>query len=302
MKSQTAKIVTLKFSIKEHKASVYAISCDGQFLYSGSGDRFVTRWNLEDGTQDKFAIRFEHAVFALSLFDDNNKIAVGLENGHLHFFDLVLRKELKFYVQHPSGIFAITENQHKNHLYTSDADGNLAVWDTKTNELLLFFPFACGKIRSISLNETGDLLYLSGQDGYIYVLETNFFNVLHRFYAHKDGVTAIHLVENKIISGGKDAWLRVWNSENYSLLHSVPAHNFAIYDIKSFGKNLIVTASRDKTVKLWTLDKLEVLQRISAKEDGHTHSVNKVFVINENEFATCSDDKSIKLFSSCLVQ
>jgi WD40 repeat protein len=282
--------------IKEHKGAVYAIDKDDFFIYSGSGDRFVTRWEIQNGQQDKFAIKFEHAVFNLLLFDDSSKIAVGLENGHLHFFDLNERKELKFYVQHQTGIFGLLENKTKKHLYCTDADGNLSVWCTSTLQLLIYLPFVCGKIRRMTLDTSEDTLFLGGQDGFIYVLDTNYFNLLKRFFAHKDGVSSILWKDEKLISGGKDAWIRIWNTPEFRIEHSLPAHNFAIYDLVSWGESSILSASRDKTIKHWSWPSMHILQRIDAKKGGHQHSVNKICVLSEKHFASVSDDKSIRIF------
>jgi len=91
--------------INGHAASVYAVDGFGQFIYSGSSDKFVARWNLATGIQDKFAIKFEQAIYSLTLVDNQRKLAVGLANGDLHVFDLENRTELKFYQQHTTNIY-----------------------------------------------------------------------------------------------------------------------------------------------------------------------------------------------------
>ena len=39
-----------------HSAGIYSLAYDGNFLYSGSADGYVTRWNLELGIQDNLTI------------------------------------------------------------------------------------------------------------------------------------------------------------------------------------------------------------------------------------------------------
>ncbi|NDE11194.1 MAG: hypothetical protein EBZ95_11615 [Chitinophagia bacterium] len=48
--------------ISGHSAAVYSIAFDGIYIYSASGDRYVTRWNLQTGIQDKFAIQFKNLI------------------------------------------------------------------------------------------------------------------------------------------------------------------------------------------------------------------------------------------------
>jgi len=291
-----------KLTLAAHSGALYSIAFDNEFLYSAAADKYVTRWNLELGTQDKFAIKFSNSPYSICLFAGNSKLAVGLDNGNLHFFDLNDRKELKFYIQHKTGIFSLLENPFKKQLFSTDADGNLAVWNTESYELLLFLPFDCGKVRRMCLDETGSKLFLACQDGYIRILETEYFNQIGEFYAHENGVTslAFHTESKHLISGGKDAILRVWNLEIKQQIKAIPAHNFVIYDIQFLNSSEFITVSRDKSIKIWSYVKLIVTQKIEFKNGGHIHSVNKIQQLNPISFATCSDDKKIIVWEKTL--
>ena len=291
-----------KMVLSGHSGSIYYLNFDGNFLYSASSDKYVTRWDLVLGTQDKFAIKFSNSPYSICLFDSNSKLAVGLDNGNLHFFDLNDRKELKFYTQHKSGVFSILENSAKKHLYSTDADGNLAIWNTENYDLQLFLPFDCGKIRRMCLDETGSKLFLACQDGYIRILETEYFNQIGEFYAHENGVTslAFHTESKQLITGGKDAILRIWNLETMQQIKAIPAHNFVIYDIQFLNSAEFITVSRDKSIKIWSVNNLGVTQKIEFKNGGHIHSVNKIQQLNATTFATCSDDKRIMIWEKAV--
>jgi WD40 repeat protein len=282
-----------------HSAAIYSLDFDGIYLYSAAGDRFVTRWDLKTGTQDRFAIQFKNTPFSIALFSQNTNLAVGLENGDLHFFNLAERKEVKFFKQHKTGIFSILENQLKNQLYTSDAEGNVAVWNTISFELELFLPFACGKIRKMSLNHDKSQLILACNDGMIRILETEFFNLLHSFEAHAAAVTSFTFFpgdDTKCLSGGKDAYLKVWDLNDYFCFKAIPIHNFSVYDLLFISDTEFISCSRDKTIKIWNSETFSLSQRIEAKNGGHLHSVNKLIKIGAKSFASCSDDKRIMLF------
>ena len=290
-----SSIFSKKQVFSDHAGAIYSLAFDNEFLYSASADKYVTRWNLELGTQDKFAIKFSNSPYSICLFSNNSKLAVGLDNGNLHFFDLKERKELKFYIQHKTGIFSLLENPAKQQLYSTDSEGNLAVWNTENFDLQLFLPFDCGKIRRMCLNETGSKLFLACQDGYIRMLETEFFNQIGEFFAHENGVTSIayHAENKQLITGGKDAILRIWNIETMQQIKAIPAHNFVIYDILFLNPSEFISVSRDKSIKIWSFEKMSVIQRIEFKNGGHIHSVNKIQLLYPPTFATCSDDKKI---------
>jgi WD40 repeat protein len=287
--------------ISGHAAGVYSLDIFENALYSASADKFVARWKIDEGIQDKFSIRFDQAVYALCLFDNHSKLAVGLANGDLHFFELRERKEIKFYTQHRKAIFCLSENRIQNQLYASDADGNLSVWDTVTSELLAYLPFDCGKIRRVAISSDGARIGLACQDGSVRVLLTESLNQILNFHAHKDGVTSIlfHPCDPEILfTGGKDAYLKKWNLYSGTCLKSIPAHHYAIYDLITLqDDNIMVSASRDKTIKVWDSETLEIQQRLDFKHGGHRHSVNALVKIDEYNFCSSSDDRKIIFWS-----
>jgi len=129
------------------------------------------------------------------------------------------------------------------------------------------------------------------QDETLTIFDADNFNEFHTSQAHKEGTTAACFIlgTNLLVSGGKDAMLRLWDISTENCLKEVPAHNFTIYRIIQLGDQLI-TASRDKSVKIWNTD-LNFLQKLDQKEGGHRHSVNDCIPISANVFVTCGDDK-----------
>ena len=285
--------------IKGHAAAIYCGDLNSDYLYSGSADQFITRWDINLGVQDKFAIRMNQSIYALQLIS-NKLLIAGLSSGSIHVFDLINRVEIKHFTQHIKGVFSLAFNVFKNHFYAGDAVGNLSIWNAESLELLLYLPLNVGKIRKINCSLSGDRIVLSCQDGSIRVFETNGYNEIHTIEAHKNGATVSvfnPLNENELITAGKDALLKVWNLENLELLQEIPAHNFVIYDICFQNQNRhFVTSSRDKTIKIWNTKNYSFNQRLDFKDGGHRHSVNSLVKINEHSFASLSDDKKIVIW------
>jgi len=83
------------------------------------------------------------------------------------------------------------------------------------------------------------------------------------------------------------------------ITNCIPAHNYAIYSIVfSPNKKYFATASRDKTIKIWNAEILELLVRIDKKNfDGHTHSVNKLLWSDyKNYLISAGDDRAIMVW------
>lgn len=286
-----------RLEISGHAGAVYTVDGHDHFVYTGSGDQFVAKWNLESGLQEKFSIRAEKSIYKISLVDEKQKLVIGTSAGALHIIDLEKRTELKHFVQHKQAIFSITENPLKKQLYTGDASGNLAVWNTENWELVLFLPLECGKIRSIITNESGEQLFLACQNGEIKIFDSTTFNETACFFAHENGANTLALLPDKdstLLSAGKDGYIRAWDLKSGNKIVEIPAHNFGIYQLEFFngGKNF-VSVSRDKSIKLWDSSTFKVIQKIERKHGGHSHAVNAIYKKSEKEFVTAGDDKRI---------
>lgn len=282
-------------TIQGHAGAIYACTASDDFIYTGSADKYVARWIIDQGIQDKFAIKFEASIYALEEFG-NRYLVVGLSTGDLHIFDLIEGKEIKHFTQHVKAIFSIKWNSSKNQLVVGDADGNLSIWNSSSLELLIYLPLDAGKIRDIALSPSGDQFAIACQDQSIRILESEYFNEIKTLEGHENGANSVcyHPTNpNLLISGGKDALLKLWNIKSSELVKKIPAHNYAIYSIISLNnKNTILTSSRDKTIKVWSSD-LTFMQRLDFKDGGHKHSVNKIRKLDEDRFVSVSDDKSI---------
>lgn len=285
--------------ITEHASAVYDLQYDGKFIYSASSDKFVARWNYSSLEQDNFAIRFPATPYSISLSPDNKILAVGLSSGELHLFSLEERIQIKEINFHKNGIFTLQFIPQVNWLFSADAEGLISIWDAKDFSMIIRFPIDCGKIRCVQYFSETDSLIFGAQDGKLYSICCTNMNISEICFAHKDGVGSIIYLEDKktFVTGGKDGHLRVWTSD-FKLVKEIPAHNFMIYDLVLLENGQLISASRDKSIKVWNIDNWTVLQKLDLKTKGHRHSVNQLISLGGTKFASCSDDKRILIWDS----
>lgn len=292
--------VHLKFSLSGHAAPVYCLEQGSktETVFSGSADGFVAEWDVLNGAAEKFSVNVGKPVYSLLHDQEKQVLFIGLGTGDLHIIDLLNKKEIKHIIHHQSAIFQILLHKKNNHFYTVSGDGTCCIWDRNDFRLMLNYPICSEKIRKMTLSPSGDFLALACGDGWIRIFETSFYNLVQEWKAHEMACNSIcFLDEDTLLSGGKDAYLNFWK-RNGSLIRSIPAHNFAIYDIKELtGTAMIATASRDKTIKLWRTDTLGILLRIDRKLlDAHKNSVNALhWIPSLNRLISTGDDRSIKV-------
>lgn len=280
--------------ISGHSAPVYACAVSGEFIYSTAGDRFVTRWNISDGKQDAFTVKLDAPAYTLGIVPSEQLLIIGCTNGTIIAINTVSKQLAWEHNFLGKALFSVVDCPAEKWLVLGDAEGHLLVVDYN-GKLLTTFHLDCGKIRSIKHTESD--LFIACQDGSWRQLELPTFNEIHKQQAHEGGVTALSInpVANTLLTGGKDAHLRLWDLVTGTLLQGWPAHYQTIYGIAQCSE-VFITVSMDKTIKIWNSHEWKVTQRIEFKQGGHNRSVNGCLAIDKDRFLTFSDDKSIFLF------
>jgi WD40 repeat protein len=65
-----------------------------------------------------------------------------------------------------------------------------------------------------------------------------------------------------------------------------------------FNEDFFVSASRDKSIKIWDRKTFKVIDKKEFKTGGHRNSVNQVLPTDENTFVSCSDDSRIIIWAN----
>lgn len=285
----------LKFSFEllGHDGPIYSACIDQKFLYSGSADKFVARWDLISQKQDSFSIKTDSVPISLETAESQFLI-MGLLNGELHIVDLITKQEVFSCNLDSNGIFSLMFNPFHKTLYVGTGSGILYVFSIPDFKQILMLPIDCGKIRKFLMDKNGKLLYFVSQDGFIRCFDTKTFNEKLSCKVHEGGANSLTLLTNTtIITGGKDGFLRLWNLNSKKEIFGFPAHKAVIYDIIKIP-GYIISVSRDKSIKIWNEKTMDPVQKISY----HRHSVNAFVQHNEGSFVSVSDDKKIVIWTN----
>jgi WD40 repeat protein len=208
-------------------------AADGNVITKDSKIESVRLWNSKTGEKIG-AFGAPDADFgrveSISTSADGNTLVIGYENGAIRTWDLPSKKML-IVIKNPDG-YVSTRTQ-------ISADRRILVSRSQTNQLTLWNLLKPGSLTQEIV--THELLEGSDEDSSSLTIDSFAFNQ----------------EQNLLVCGLGDGTLKLWDLRTGELLRIVVAHAEEVESVV-FGPDgkTLITASRDKTVKIWQLDQL----------------------------------------------
>lgn len=295
-------VANKKTNFSGHIGPVYTITTgvNAHEIISGSSDQRIGSWNLQTGEPADFSAHMPTHIIALCALPDKSVILAGTSGGTVHVLDTAGRKELKAEKYFDSQVFEISYSAQHHLLFVASGDGRVVVTDSNSFEKLKQLQICNEKVRSVAIHPDGNSVAIASSDGRVRIFSLPLMKETHNFIAHDLAANVVcwHPQKKYLLSGGRDAYLNVWDpAKDFESVQKIAAHNYAIYSMAfSPDGKYFATGSRDKTVKIWDADTIQLLLRINKeKQDGHQNSVNKV-IWTEDGLVSTGDDRQIILW------
>lgn len=283
-----------------HRASIYALTTgkDGRHFRSAGGDGWVVEWNLDDPETGRLVASVDNRIFSMCALDKQRLVAGNMDGG-VHWINLNLPDATRNIQHHQKGVFDIL--QVDEWVFTAGGDGVLTRWNADKGSSVESFQLSAQALRAIAFSPETRELAVGASDHTIYLLDADTLDLKRTLQgAHTNSVFTLAYTPDghQLLSGGRDAMLRVWAvREDYRLLSEQPAHLFTLNHIVfSPDGSLFATASRDKTLKIWDSATFQLLKVVDTLRYGaHINSVNRLLWLPDC-LVSCSDDRSVMLW------
>jgi WD40 repeat protein len=292
------KLVTLT----GHNDCIYALTegANPRYFYTGSADGMVVEWDLDAPKNGKLIARLPHSVYALHVDHARNLLFIGHNFEGIHVIDLKESKEIWSIKLTDQAIFDIAIYGDEG--YIGCGDGVMIVVDIPSKSVKKHIKLGEKSIRVFALAYDKKHLAVGMSDHSITILDLNQdLKPIQSLLGHTNSVFALaySLDESVLVSGSRDARLKIWGTADYTLSETIVAHMYAINYISFRGHgDYLVSCSMDKSIKIWDISARKLLKVIDkARNAGHSTSINKVIWSKYNDtIVSVSDDRTISIW------
>jgi WD40 repeat protein len=295
-------VIKKVISLTGHTDCVYTLQASGEAnrFFSADGKGMVAMWDLLKPDEGELIAKLPNSVYALHYLTNTDLLIAGQNYSGIHLLDWKSKRELASLQISNAAIFDIQEIG--NDLIVAGGDGFLTIVDRVEWRIKKRMNISTKSVRAISIRHAQGEIAIAGSDFSIRIFSMNDYSLVREFTAHANSVFTMAYIPhtNYLISGGRDAKLKIWDAANgYRLVEEIAAHLYAInHLVFSPDGKYFATASMDKSVKVWDARALKLLKVIDkARHTGHGTSVNKLlWTPYQNQLISASDDRSIAVW------
>lgn len=286
--------------LKGHQKAVnsLAFSPDDQTLASGSDDRTVKLWDINEATSIYTFVGCSAEIQTVAISSDGNLLIAGgfdqritawtLKNKALFssFFGSVNSPN-----SHNGAICQVAIEKNRRFIVSGGTDGKVRVWNGYTGELQRTLNEHSATVWSVSISPNGEIIASGSADQTIKLWTKGSIKSYCTLSGHLGEVTAIAISPDgkSVISGSTDGSLKIWDILTGELQQIIIGHHRTIFTIAISPNGEILASADAQEVKLWNLKTGELIEKLLG-----CHPVS--FSSSGKFIATGNHDRGIKIW------
>ena len=253
------KTFTPDLIIKEHEESINSlIQLSSGYLSSGSTDKTIKIYNINKNDYSVIQILNYHTKGVTKLIELNNKQLISCSwDGSIIFYKQNNDKYKKDYSISTNGENGPIIQTKYNEICYYEGNNTICFYDLnkkKINKIINNISVA-HYIWDSLLMISKDLLLITG-DNIISIVNINSYELIKsiKLFGSERVFTACILNKNIILTGDENGRIIQWKIEkdNLKLIYiKENAHDNWIFTLSKLGNGLILSGSKDKSIKIW---------------------------------------------------
>ncbi|MBX3050310.1 MAG: hypothetical protein KF753_02480 [Caldilineaceae bacterium] len=234
-----------------------AFSSDGRWLVSGAHDNSARLWEIATGKCIERLYNAEHSTARVAFQPNGNQVARS-NFDQIQLWEMSETERLRLttvLTGHLSYIRCLAFSLDGQYLASYSVDDTVRLWDIVTGACLHIFKDV-SSLWSLAFSPNGELLAAGGRSG------IHLWNLRAPRYPHVHS-SAMAMVTNirpiafssdgkRLVSGGIDRIVRVWDLENDREVHALEGHTADVTATLFMpGGTTVISCGYDGTIRLW---------------------------------------------------
>jgi WD40 repeat protein/serine/threonine protein kinase len=276
--------------------SSVAVTPDGQYVVSGSGDNKVRLWDLATGKEVRRFTGHESTVRTVAVTPDGQYVVSGSWDKTVRLWELATGKEVRWFTGHEDTVLSVAVTPDGQYVVSGSADETVRVWELATGQEVRRLTGHLRAVLSVAVTPDGQYVVSGSADETVRVWELATGQEVRRFTGHEDTVRSVAVTPDGqyVVSGSGDKTVRLWELATGKEVRRFTGHAWHVTSVAvtSDGK-YVVSGSLDKTVRLWELATGKEVRRFT----GHESTVWSVAVTPDGRHVVSgSGDKTVRLW------
>ena len=236
-------------------------------------------------------------VYTLERATESNQFFSAGGDGLVIRWDLTMPDVGELFAQVPASIYALCFDEVRNQLWVAQNFDGIHLIDVESKQEIKSTKITSSSIFDIKIFENNAFIGLS--DGTLVVMDVEAFVVKKHIKASDRSVRniAVNSLLREFAVAYSDFSIKIFDLQDFSLKLVVSHHTNSVFTLSySPDYQYLISAGRDAHLKIFEVNnQYELHQDIAA----HLFAINDIkFSPNGKLFATCSMDKSLKIWDA----
>ena len=183
---------------------------------------------------------------------------------------------------HTEAVLHVSYSPDGRHLASGGGDTTVRFWDVNTSLPKFTCKHHKNHVLCTAWSPDGTRFASSDKNGVLILWDPTTGKPIFSKKAHSKWITSIawepmHLNGGKcerLITSSKDFTVKIWNVRTQQCLLTLSGHTDSVECAKWAGSGFLYSASRDRTIKVWTAKQGDTLGKLVRTLKGHAHRVN----------------------------
>lgn len=285
-----------------HKKAVNTIVGSDEYLFTSGKDKTIKMWDLVD---EKELIEYQMPnSIEVASFDPSERTLYTVDGSKISAWDTKSGSDKPLKVISESKSVSFIDVDDFGRLWVA-ADKVVKCYKTLTDSKLRCITQS--EITALSIQNRSDTevhVAVGGRDHSIRLFRHSFelppdqISPKFTFLSpHLDTVTALVQIDDFVISGSRDAAIKLWNMKGELLKTVAMAHADWILSIKPLpGRSSCVSVARDGSLAVWSTNGLEKISYIMA---GDAVSIGSIATSQTHIYTGSPSNKAVKSWLIC---